>query len=95
MQGLKDLFGSERGLLGLVLVISATVFVALDKMTVEAWQSFCKLVFATYVGGKTVTGAVAMMTGKSDPVRPEPVEASGTIEPKPARAKSASKGGAS
>ena len=55
---LKNLWNSEKGLVGGMLVISATVFVFLGRMNVEQWQEFATWVFGIYVGGKTVQGAV-------------------------------------
>lgn len=67
MTAIKDLFGSERGLLGLLLIICCTVLAALDKLTFADWQSYTMWIFGIYVGGKTVTGAVQIAKGPKDP----------------------------
>jgi hypothetical protein len=54
-----DLF---REILAILLIIAATVLAALGKMTTEQWTSFAQIVFGAYVAGKTVTGAVDLMT---------------------------------
>lgn len=88
MTGIKDLFASERGLVGLVLIASCTTLVGLGQMTVADWTAYTKWIFLIYVGGKTVTGAVGMMTGNGDKPEDKPaaVVAAGTIEDKPATA---------
>ncbi len=69
MTAIKDLFGSERGLLGLMLIVCCTVLAALGNVTFDDWQNYTKWVFLIYVGGKTVTGAVQIAKGTSkDPM---------------------------
>jgi uncharacterized membrane protein len=63
MSGIKDLFASERGLFGLLLVISATTLTGLGQMTVVQWQDFSMWIFGIYVGGKSLTGAVGLFKG--------------------------------
>lgn len=62
MDGLKALLGSEKAIAGGVLIICATVLVAIGSMTVSDWQSYSQSIFITYVAGKTVQGGVAMWT---------------------------------
>jgi len=76
MTGIKDLFASERGLFGLLLVISATTLTALGQMTVTQWQDFSMWIFGIYVGGKSLTGAVGLFKGTlagADPETAAPV----------------------
>lgn len=63
MTAIKDLFASERGFLTLGIIIAATVLAAMAVMTVDQWTSFVQFIFVTYVGGKTVTGAVQILKG--------------------------------
>ena len=63
-EGFKALLGSEKALVGGSLVIAATVLVALGHMTVVDWQAYTRDVFYAYVGGKTLTSAVALWTSK-------------------------------
>ena len=70
MTAIKDLFASERGFLALILVIAATVLAGLDRMTTDQWTSFVELIFAAYVGGKTITSAVGLIKG--GPAEPTP-----------------------
>ncbi len=58
MGAISDLFNSERGLFALALVAAATTLAALGKLPVDTWQSFCTMIFGTYVAGKTITTAV-------------------------------------
>jgi hypothetical protein len=67
MGALTDLWKSERGLLAVVLIIAATVLAGLDRMTTDAWRDFSLYVFGIYATGKTLTGAVAIMKGSTDP----------------------------
>jgi hypothetical protein len=63
MTGIKDLFASERGLFGLMLVIAATALTGMGQMTVPQWQEFATWVFGIYVSGKSLTGAVGLIKG--------------------------------
>jgi len=67
MGAITDLWKSERGLLAVVLIVAATVLAGLDRMTVDAWREFSLYVFGIYATGKTLTGAVAIMKGTTDP----------------------------
>jgi hypothetical protein len=51
MDVIKNLLSSEHGLVGVLLIVAATVLTALGKMTVDQWTSYSQIVFATYVGG--------------------------------------------
>ena len=62
MDALKDLFKSERGIIGLALLIGATVLTAIGKMPLERWEHFSALVFGIYVAGKSATGVAAAIT---------------------------------
>lgn len=66
MGAIKDLFNSERGLIGLLLILGATTLAILGKMPVAEWETYSQIIFGVYVGGKTITGAVGMLTGKAD-----------------------------
>ena len=62
MGAITDLWKSERGLLAVLIIVAASVFVGLDKMTVADWQTFAMGIFIAYAAGKTVTGAVQLLT---------------------------------
>lgn len=53
---------AER-LFAALLIVAATVLAALGKMTVDNWQTFAQVIFATYIAGKTVTSGVALLKG--------------------------------
>jgi hypothetical protein len=59
MQAISDLFKSERGLLGLLLIVGATILAVVGKMTVDAWSTFAMVIFGTYAAGKTISSAAA------------------------------------
>jgi hypothetical protein len=71
MGAIADLWKSERGLLAVLIIVAASVLAGLDKMAVADWQTFVMGIFIAYAAGKTVTGAVAIMKGTTDPA-PEP-----------------------
>ncbi len=75
MGAITDLWKSERGLLAVLIIVAASVLAVLDKMTVSDWETFVMGIFITYAAGKTVTGAVAIMKGTSDPPTPAPTPA--------------------
>ena len=74
MGAITDLWKSERGLLAVLIIIAASVLAGLDKMPVADWQTFVTGIFITYAAGKTVTGAVAIFKGVTDPPAPAPAE---------------------
>ncbi len=77
-QALKGLLSSEKAFAGGFLVIAATVFVGLNRMTIAEWQEFCTWVFGIYVAGKTTTGVVSTMktsNGASAVAKEEPTPA--------------------
>ena len=63
MGALTDLWKSERGLLTALILIAAGILAGLSVLTADQWMDFTKFIFVTYVGGKTVTGAVAILKG--------------------------------
>lgn len=83
MGAITDLWKSERGLLAVLIIVAATVLTALSKMTIDSWQTFVTGIFITYAAGKTVTGAVAILKGTSDPppAQPQAVPPPVALEP--------------
>lgn len=67
MGALKDLWQSERGLVAVALIAAISVMFGLGRITSEQWSDLTRWIFLTYVGGKTVTGAVAMATAQTQP----------------------------
>lgn len=93
MTGIQDLFASERGLFGLLLVVAATALTGMGQMTVPQWQEFATWVFGIYVSGKSLTGAVGLFKGSStatsgpatsSETKPDPSILSGSITAKDA-----------
>jgi hypothetical protein len=70
MGALTNFWHSEKGLAGAVLIVAATVLVALGYMTVEAWDGYTKWIFGIFVAGKTVQGAVATVATKKTETPP-------------------------
>jgi len=85
MGAFTDLWKSERGLLAVLIIVAASVLAGIDKMPVADWQTFVTGIFITYAAGKTVTGAVAIMKGTTDPApAPDASILSGSITSKDA-----------
>lgn len=62
MGALKDLWKSERGLVGMTLIVAITVLAALQQVTVEQWMTYSWQIFLTYAAAKTVTGTAALLS---------------------------------
>lgn len=60
MGALSDLWKSERGLVGFAIIAAATVLFALGRLSSEQWTSIVQWTFASYVAGKSITGAIAL-----------------------------------
>jgi hypothetical protein len=67
MGALKDLWQSERGLVTIALLVSATVLVITGHITSDQWLAYTRWAAMAYIASKTVTGAVAIATS-SPPV---------------------------
>jgi len=63
MSAVTDLFKSERGFLGLVLLTCATVLAGIGRMPVDQWQEFSLVIFGVYVAGKTATSVATIVKG--------------------------------
>jgi hypothetical protein len=66
MGAFTNLWNSEKGLAGGLLIVAATVLVALGHLPSEAWIEYTKWIFGIFVAGKTVQGAVSTISGKSE-----------------------------
>lgn len=72
MGAITDLWRSERGLLAVLIIIAASVFVAIGKMPVASWETFVMVIFGTYAAGKTITTAVETIKGPAPQPAPAP-----------------------
>lgn len=66
MSALTNLWHSEKGLAGGLLIVAATVLVVLGHLPSEAWIEYTKWIFGIFVAGKTVQGAVSTIAGKTE-----------------------------
>lgn len=64
MSAITALFNSEKGLVGLALLIGATVLAALGTISGSDWMGYTQVIFGFYVGGKTIQGAVAAIANR-------------------------------
>lgn len=58
---LKNFANSEKAVAAGMLVIVATVFAFLGRITVDEWMDYTQILLAIYVGGKAVQGAAAQI----------------------------------
>lgn len=65
MGALSDLWKSERGLVGLAIILATTVLFALGRISSEQWTTIIQWTFATYVAGKSVTSAIGIHAAAS------------------------------
>jgi len=65
MQGLKDLFASERGVFCITILLAATALAGLKIISGADWLTFAKWLAVTLVISKTATGAIETMTATS------------------------------
>jgi len=64
MDAIKNLLDNEIGIVGVGLVIAATVLTALGKMTTDQWTSYTQWAFGIYAGGTAVHGGLKAIGGK-------------------------------
>jgi hypothetical protein len=64
MAALTDIWHSERGLIGVALIIACTVLAGIGVVSSDDWLSYTWKIFGIYVGGKSVTGAVQAFVSK-------------------------------
>lgn len=57
MGALSDLWKSERGLLGIALIMACTVLCVVSRISVDQWLDYTRWIFASYAASKAVTGA--------------------------------------
>ena len=63
LNGFTGLLDSKKALAGGMLIVCATVLVGVDKMTVDAWTTFCQYVFTVWAGAETANGVAATLKG--------------------------------
>lgn len=63
MGAITDLWKSERGLIAVLLIITAGVLAAIGHMSVQEWTEFAKWIFVTYAAAKTITGVTQIAKG--------------------------------
>jgi hypothetical protein len=60
---LKNFANSEKAIAVGVFAIIATVFVFVDRITVQEWMGYTEILLGIYVGGKAVQGAASAVSG--------------------------------
>ena len=73
MDALKKLFSSEHGLLGLALIIAATVLVVVKAMTIQDWKDYTQVIFVATAGSSAVVAGVQAFRAPQQPAQlPQP-----------------------
>ncbi len=67
MDGIKNLFSSEHGIFGILLIVGATVLCILKIMTVEDWKSFAQVIFVAYAGSQAVISGTQSIANRGLP----------------------------
>jgi len=61
---ISSLFSSEKFVVCFVLIVAASVMLAMGKITPDQWMTFAKVMGGIYVAGKTVQGSVSLFAPK-------------------------------
>lgn len=69
-QGAASLAASEKAIAAGLLVIAATIFVIIGKISFQEWQTYTTWCLGIYVGGKTVHGTATVIAGAMKPTEP-------------------------
>lgn len=67
MSAFTNLWHSEKGLAGGLLIVAATVLVALGRLDADVWIDYTKWIFGIFVAGKTAQGVASLISGKTEP----------------------------
>ena len=73
---ITNLLNSEKGVMGLALLVGVTVLAGLGRVTSEDWLSYTQWIFGIYVGGKSIQGAAAVFASR--PAATAPIASSTT-----------------
>jgi hypothetical protein len=68
MGAIKNLWQSERGLVGMALIIAASVLCGMHAIGADQWLDYTKWVFVTYAAAKTISGTVSALAAPQPPV---------------------------
>lgn len=65
---LKALYNSEKAVAVGLLVICATAMVFTGYLNADQWMEYTEWMAVTYVGGKTLQGAVSAVAGRKETI---------------------------
>ncbi len=81
MDALKNLLDNEKGLVGVGLIIAATVLAGLKILTPQEWKDYTVLIFGIYAGTTALHGGLVAIGTKSSLLTPPPSAPSKPAEP--------------
>jgi len=68
---ISNLLNSEKGVMGLALLVGVTILAGLGRVTPDDWLSYTQWIFGIYVGGKSIQGAATAIANRpATPVAP-------------------------
>lgn len=70
MDALKSLLDNEKGLVAMMMMVGATIFVMTGKMAIEEWKSLAGWIFTAYAGATAIHQSAVALGGKSTPSAP-------------------------
>lgn len=62
----RSLLASEKAVASGVLVVAASVFVVLGKMSVAEWREYTLWCLGIYTGAKTIQGSASVLATKKE-----------------------------
>ncbi len=63
LQVIRNFVNSEKAVATGLLVIASSVLTAMGQMSIDQWMGYTQVMAGIYVGGKSVQGAAAALSG--------------------------------
>jgi hypothetical protein len=67
VDAVKDIFDNEKAVMGLAILVAATVLVALGSMPIALWTDLAKWIFGFYAAGTAVYKSAVALSLRSAP----------------------------
>lgn len=75
---ITNLLNSEKGVMGLALLIAASVLAAMGTIDAVAWINYTQWIFGIYAGSKAIQGAASAIANRPATPAAQPVATSNT-----------------